>query len=48
MNEYIIQKWNSVVKNDDIVYYLGDVGFGSLQEVKDLERRLKGTKINKE
>ena len=23
MNEYIIQKWNSVVKNVDIVYYLG-------------------------
>ena len=22
MNEYIIQKWNSVVKNDDIVYHL--------------------------
>ena len=31
MNEYIIQKWNSVVKKDDTVYHLGDVGFGSLQ-----------------
>lgn len=28
MNEYIIEKWNSVVKDDDIVYHLGDVGFG--------------------
>lgn len=26
MNEYIIQKWNSVVKKDDTVYHLGDVG----------------------
>lgn len=45
MNEYIIQKWNSVVKKDDIVYHLGDVGFGSLQEVKSLVERLNGTKI---
>ncbi len=36
MNEYIIQKWNAVVKKDDIVYHLGDVGFGSLEEVKDI------------
>lgn len=29
MNEYIVNKWNSVVTKDDIVYHLGDVGFGS-------------------
>ncbi len=45
MNEYIIEKWNSVVKNDDTVYHLGDVRFGSLQEVKNLVERLNGTKI---
>ncbi len=45
MNEYIIKKWNSVVKNVDTVYHLGDVGFGSLQEVKGLVQRLNGTKI---
>ena len=45
MNEYIIQKWNSVVKKDDTVYHLGDVGFGSLQEVKNLVEKLNGTKI---
>lgn len=45
MNEYIIKKWNSVVKNVDTVYHLGDVGFGSLQEVKVLVQRLNGTKI---
>lgn len=45
MNEYIIQKWNSVVKKDDTVYHLGDVGFGQLQEVKSLVERLNGTKI---
>ena len=25
MNEYIIKKWNSVVKEADTVYHLGDV-----------------------
>ncbi len=45
MNEYIIQKWNSVVKKDDTVYHLGDVGFGSLEEVKGLIEKLNGTKI---
>ncbi len=45
MNEYIIEKWNSIVKDDDIVYHLGDVGFGSVQEVQELIKRLKGTKI---
>ncbi len=45
MNEYIVKKWNSVVEDDDIVYHLGDVGFGSLQEVKGLIERLNGTKI---
>ncbi len=45
MNEYIVKKWNSVVEDDDIVYHLGDVGFGSLREVKSLVERLNGTKI---
>lgn len=31
MNEYIIQKWNSVAKEDDVVYHLGDVGFGTTE-----------------
>ena len=26
-DEYIIDKWNSVVKPEDKVYHLGDVGF---------------------
>ena len=36
MNEYIIQKWNSVVNEDDIVYHLGDVGFGTTEMLKEL------------
>lgn len=45
MNEYIINKWNSVVKENDIVYHLGDVGFGTTEELKILVGRLNGTKI---
>ena len=41
MNEYIIQKWNSVVKENDIVYHLGDVGFGTTEMLKDLGMALK-------
>ena len=29
MNELIINKWNSVVSNEDIVLHLGDFGFVS-------------------
>ena len=45
MNEYIVNKWNSVVTKDDIVYHLGDAGFGSTDELKELVGRLNGTKI---
>ena len=45
MNEYIIKKWNSVVTEKDIVYHLGDVGFGTTEQLKELIGKLKGTKI---
>lgn len=45
MNDYIIKKWNSVVKNEDTVYHLGDVGFGPIDELKKLISNLNGTKI---
>ena len=45
MNEYIINKWNSVVTQKDIVYHLGDVGFGTTEELKELVSRLNGLKI---
>ena len=45
MNEYIITKWNSVVTQKDIVYHLGDVGFGTTEELKELVSRLNGLKI---
>lgn len=45
MNEYIINKWNSVVTENDVVYHLEDVGFGSTSELKKLVGRLNGKKI---
>ena len=45
MNEYIIQKWNETVSTIDLVYHLGDVGFGSNEQLKNLIDRLNGIKI---
>lgn len=45
MNEYIIKKWNSIVKENDIVYHLGVVGFGTTEMLKDIVGRLNGIKI---
>ena len=41
MNEYIVDRWNKTVNDDDIVYHLGDVYFGKGHEVLP---RLKGRK----
>ena len=45
MNEHIVKKWNEAVSENDVVYHLGDVGFGSLEELKSLVNSLNGTKI---
>lgn len=44
MNKDIIKRWNSVVKNDDVVYHLGDFGFGSKEEVAAIVSQLNGIK----
>jgi calcineurin-like phosphoesterase family protein len=44
MNEYMIKKWNSVVKDNDNVYHLGDVTFDYGKEFNQLMSRLKGRK----
>ena len=42
MNTKIISNWNSIVGKDDIVYNLGDFGFGSKEEIKKLRAQLHG------
>jgi calcineurin-like phosphoesterase family protein len=44
MNEGLIDNYNSVVKDGDLVYHLGDFGFGRGNEVENVLRRLKGQK----
>ena len=36
MNTFLIEKWNEKVGEKDIVYCLGDLGWGDLQETLDL------------
>lgn len=45
MNNYMIQQWNSIVQKDDIVYFLGDFGFGNANILHDIALQLNGKKI---
>lgn len=44
MNQYILDKWNSVVKPGDIVYHLGDVFIGNREDFKNLWPKFQGSK----
>lgn len=46
-DEYIIEAWNSVVGDDDVVYHLGDFAFGlsrDAERIREIFARLKGRK----
>lgn len=45
MNVALIENWNSVVNDDDVVYVLGDVALGRIQDTLPLCSLLRGTKI---
>lgn len=42
MNNGLIANWNSVVKSDDDVFHLGDIGFLQFTKLKPLVERLNG------
>lgn len=44
MNEKMVEKWNSVVKDGDNVYHLGDVTFNYDKPFRSLMSRLRGNK----
>lgn len=44
-DQMLVDKWNSVVTDDDIVYHLGDVAMGSGPHVQSIIKSLKGHKI---
>jgi len=45
MHESIVKKWNRTVRKKDLVFVLGDVTFGKLDETKAIISRLNGRKI---
>ena len=42
MNEYIIEKWNKKVRNNDEVVILGDLSWAKAEVTNELLKRLKG------
>lgn len=45
MHQFLINNYNATVPDDGICYFLGDMGFGGGDVVKDVISQLKGTKI---
>ena len=45
MDEYMVERWNSVVRPDDKVYHLGDVVMGLKKHSLDIVKRLNGRKV---
>lgn len=45
MNEYIVKTFNQIVSDDDRLYLLGDIGFGSPERTMDFLKRLNGEKV---
>lgn len=45
MNEVLIKNWNSVVKNDDLIFCLGDFALGKEQDCFKILERLNGHKV---
>ena len=44
MDKFIVQEWNKVIKSDDTVFHLGDVGIGSQDYLKSIVSQLNGHK----
>lgn len=44
MNEALIENWNKVVKDDNTVFILGDLGFCGYEKLEPIMARLKGKK----
>ena len=44
-DQYLIYRWNSVVKPEDKVYHLGDIGFKNFSYAKRIFDALNGTKV---
>lgn len=45
MNKDLIEKWNNKVKDDDIVYILGDISWDTVENTIYIFQQLKGNKV---
>ena len=45
MNNKLIEKWNNVVTQNDLVYILGDFSFGNVEDTENILKALNGRKI---
>lgn len=45
MNDCLVDNWNALVEEDDLVYVLGDVAMGKIAETLPIVSQLKGYKI---
>ena len=45
MNEGLVKAWNSCVGKDDVVYHLGDFGFGAPAKLLEARKQLNGKVI---
>ena len=45
MNKALVDNWNSIVTDDDTVFFLGDFCLGNKEEIIKFGSQLKGTKI---
>ena len=45
MNQFIIQKWNETVTDEDTIYLLGDFCLGAKETIISIGQQLKGKKI---
>lgn len=44
MNNWIVRSWNKVVKPEDSVIIMGNIGSGKLEEMKEVISQLNGEK----
>ena len=40
--ELIIENWNNIISDDDIILHLGDFSFGNIDMVKSITEKLNG------
>lgn len=45
MRDEMVERWNSVVSDGDVVFHLGDVSLGRIDYVSDTLKSLKGHKV---